>query len=276
SSGPRGTSKGTCFSARVRLARTMRWATVASGTRNARAISSVVRPPSRRSVSATRDSVGRTGWQAVNTRRRRSSPMSSRAASRSGAVSSCWASSSRPISSCLRSIRLLRRTRSIARYFAVAMSQAPGLFGTPDSGHCSSAATRASCARSSARPTSRTTRARPAMSLADSIRQTAAMVRCVSEAVMATDYTTTRPPVQAAQPLLLLRAGLCPQALLLPPEFGRERGAEVLRLEHLANLDLGAVVERGALEPLDRLFLRLHLPQPEARDQLLRLGEGPV
>src|SRR6266849_2271785 len=53
-SGPRGTSKGTRASARVRLARTMRWATVGSGTRNARAISSVVRPPSKRRVSATR------------------------------------------------------------------------------------------------------------------------------------------------------------------------------------------------------------------------------
>src|SRR6267378_5968243 len=55
------------------------------------------------------------------------------------------------------------------------MSQAPGLSGTPDSGHCSSAATSASCARSSATPISPTTRAKPAMSLADSIRQTASM-----------------------------------------------------------------------------------------------------
>src|SRR3954466_13750061 len=55
------------------------------------------------------------------------------------------------------------------------MSQAPGLSGTPDSGHCSRAGTSASCARSSARPTSPTMRANPAMSLADSIRQTASM-----------------------------------------------------------------------------------------------------
>src|SRR5215216_5737656 len=67
------------------------------------------------------------------------------------------------------------------------MSQAPGLFGIPDSGHRSSAATRASCARSSARPTSRTIRARPAMSLADSILQTASIARWVSEAVTAAD-----------------------------------------------------------------------------------------
>ena len=42
--------------------------------------------------------------------------------------------------------------------------------GTPDFGHCSSAATSASCASSSASATSRTIRARPAMSLGDSIR----------------------------------------------------------------------------------------------------------
>src|SRR5437867_5740462 len=60
------------------------------------------------------------------------------------------------------------------------MSHAPGLSGTPDSGHRSSAATSASCASSSARPTSRTIRARPAMSLADSILHTASMTRCVS------------------------------------------------------------------------------------------------
>ena len=60
-----GPRTGTRASASVRLARTMRWAMVGSGTRNARAISSVVRPPSRRSVSATRASVERTGWQAV-------------------------------------------------------------------------------------------------------------------------------------------------------------------------------------------------------------------
>ena len=39
-------------------------------------------------------------------------------------------------------------------FVADAMSQAPALFGTPEPGHCSSAATSASCARSSASPTS--------------------------------------------------------------------------------------------------------------------------
>src|SRR2546422_1060515 len=46
---------------------------VGSGTRNARAISGVVRPPTRRSVSATRPSAESTGWQHVKIKRRRSS-----------------------------------------------------------------------------------------------------------------------------------------------------------------------------------------------------------
>src|SRR5690348_17165295 len=68
------------------------------------------------------------------------------------------------------------------------MSQAPGLSGMPDSGHCSSAATSASCASSSASPTSRTIRATPAIILADSILQTASMVRWVSATVTATHH----------------------------------------------------------------------------------------
>ena len=79
----------------------------------------------------------------------------------------------RPSCSTLRSSVLFRRSRSMARCLAVAMSQAPGLSGMPAWGHCSRAMTRASWARSSANPTSRTMRARPAISLADSIRQTA-------------------------------------------------------------------------------------------------------
>ena len=77
SSSPLGTSNGTWASASVRLARTMRCATVASETRKARAISAVVRPPSSRSVSAIRASVESTGWQQVNTSRSRSSATSS-------------------------------------------------------------------------------------------------------------------------------------------------------------------------------------------------------
>ena len=56
-----------------RFARTSRCAIVGSGTRNARAISSVVRPPSVRSVSATCASSASAGWQHVKISSSRSS-----------------------------------------------------------------------------------------------------------------------------------------------------------------------------------------------------------
>ena len=176
SSDPRGTSNGTRASVSVRFARTMRCAIVGSDTRKARAISSLVSPPSRRSVSATRASVERTGWQAMSMSRSRSSPtFSSMAVSTSGPVAARPEVVSSPSSSCLRSRICRRRSSSIARFFAVAMSHAPGFSGMPIMGHRSIAVTSASCARSSASPTSRTTRARPPISRADSIRQTASM-----------------------------------------------------------------------------------------------------
>ena len=127
---------------------------------------------------------------AVKTRRSRSSPTSSSiAASRSGTADSCCASSSWPSCSCLRSSSLCRRRRSIARCLAVAMSHAPGLSGTPVSGHFSSATTSASCARSSACPTSPMMRASPAISFADSILHTASMARCALVSVMGCNQT---------------------------------------------------------------------------------------
>src|SRR5690242_12655225 len=83
--------------------------------------------------------------------------------------------------------------------------------------------------------------------------------------------------------LLVPLGHLGPETLFLLPELRRERLAEILRLEDLANLDLGVVAvgvvdqaERGPLDPFDRLFLRLHLPDPEPRDQLLGLGERAI
>ena len=76
-SAPRGTSKLSPAFPIVLLARTMRWAIVTSLDRKARAISSVVRPPTTRSVSATRASAESTGWQAVKMRPSSSSPRSS-------------------------------------------------------------------------------------------------------------------------------------------------------------------------------------------------------
>src|SRR2546423_14596959 len=60
------------FLARVTLA-----AIVGSGTRKACAISVVVSPHTSRRVSATWASLARAGWQQVNTRRRRSSGITS-------------------------------------------------------------------------------------------------------------------------------------------------------------------------------------------------------
>ncbi len=55
---------------------------------------------------------------------------------------------------------------------------------------------------------------------------------------------------------------------------------EVDRFEDPADLHLDGVavdlVERSALDPLDGILARLALEDPVARDELLRLGEGPV
>src|SRR5207302_5654981 len=152
---------------------------------------------------------------------------------------------SRPISSCLRSSVWRRRMRSIARCFAVPISQAPGLSGTPEVGHCSSAATSASCASSSAVPMSPTRRASPAMSRADSIRQIASIARCASSGARSRRGSTVRVP------------------------------SRTLVHGDLADLEAAAVV-RCALEPFEGLVDRAHLPQPVPRHELLALGERPV
>ena len=158
----------------VRLARTMRCATVDSGTRNARAISSVVSPPSSRSVSATRASVESTGWQAVKISRRQivAERVVDRAAVEVATVAaSCASSASRPSSSVL-ARRASRRDAGRSR------DASPWPSATrPD---CPGRPTRATArARRRARPEPDPRRARrraparatPAISRADSIRQ---------------------------------------------------------------------------------------------------------
>src|ERR1700677_1737840 len=58
----------------------------------------------------------------------------------------------------------------------------------PAAGHCSSAATSASCASSSARPMSRTSPVRPAMIRADSSRHTASTARCAAAVSLRAEY----------------------------------------------------------------------------------------
>src|SRR3954451_23916541 len=139
--------------------------------------------------------------------------------------------------------------RSIARFFAVAISQAPGFSGTPDAGHFSSAATSASWARSSAKPTSRTIRARPAIRRLCPPRQTASIERCASIAGTG---------LYAAELLL----GGCLHVL-----------GEVLHLEDAAHLD-HAVAPGHPARPLQSLLLGACFDQPVAADHLACLGEG--
>src|SRR5215472_13723938 len=55
-----------------------------------------------------------------------------------------------------------------------------------------------------------------------------------------------------------------------------EGDCEVFGLEDLANLYVGLAYVGTALDPLDGLFERLDLPEPEAGDEFLAFGEGAV
>src|SRR3954470_1278397 len=113
--------------------------------------------------------------------------MSSSSAESQSGRACCSCSMSRATIACLRSSIRLRRRWSRARRLAVTISQAPGFSGTPVAGHCSRAASNASCVNSSASGTSRRILARLVISRGCSIRQTARIVRLTSASVMATD-----------------------------------------------------------------------------------------
>src|SRR5690606_8768495 len=164
------------------------------------------------------------------------------------------------------------------------MSHAPGLSGTPVSGQRSSAATRASCARSSARPTSPTIRAMPAISRADSTRQTASIVRRTSGVVMRRSACVTctcrefpfgegpMGPLERGPPLLLARQRERPEPV------PRRARLEILQVVELADLDLAVLHRRvrEATRPLHRLLAGPDLDDRVPRDQLLGLGERSV
>ena len=106
-----------------RFARTSRCASVGSGTRNARAISAVVRPPTRLSVSATCASAASAGWQQAKISSSRSSGIAVLLVVRAAARARASSSRLRVRACCS------RRMRSIARLRAVATIQAPGFAG---------------------------------------------------------------------------------------------------------------------------------------------------
>ena len=144
------------------FARTSRCASVGSGTRNARAISGVVRPPSVRSVSATAASGASAGWQHVKISRSWSSGIGSITSSTAARTASCRACASKAASrarvGAFCANRCRRLIRSMARLRAVVVIHAPGLSGIPSIGHRSSAVTYASASASSARSKSPSTR----------------------------------------------------------------------------------------------------------------------
>ena len=118
-------------------------------------------------------------------RRSSSSPMAS--SSRASTISlnsrtamACCRSASWPSAAWHDSASLAWRSWSSARRLAAVISQAPGRSGTPSSGQCSSAASSTSCAQSSARLRSCVMRAACATTLADSMRQMAAMACLVA------------------------------------------------------------------------------------------------
>ncbi len=171
----------------LRFARESRRFIVSSGTRKARAISSVVSPPSARNVSATCASSASDGWQQVKISSSRSS---GKLVSSISSSTASGTSSRRVFSASVRS----RRRRSIARLRAVTVSQAPGLGGVPSRGQRSAAAANASCAASSARSKSPRKPTRLARTRPHSSRKT-----CSSSPYLSTNgRTSTAPPIRAA------------------------------------------------------------------------------
>ncbi len=122
------------------MARLIRWATVLSGTRNARAISAVVSPPTARRVSATCETRVSDGWQ------QSSSKVS--VSSTAGTGSGSGGASRAAVSSRRRRADSLRHS-SARRRDATVISHPVGLSGTPSVGHCTAAASSASCTASS-------------------------------------------------------------------------------------------------------------------------------
>src|SRR5918994_1982622 len=162
----------------LRLARTSRWAMVASGSMKAWAISGVDSPPRVRRVRATLASGDRAGWQQVKISRSRSSAMV--------CISVSWprAASSRARVARRSASPRSRRSRSMALLRAVVMIQAPGRSGTPALGQCWIATRKASWTASSARSKSPRTRMRVATACPDSSRNTRSTSARVSAATL--------------------------------------------------------------------------------------------
>src|SRR5215212_1907772 len=259
------------------LALTRRLAIAGSETRNARAISAVVRPARVLSVRATRASSGSAGWQQVNIRRSLSSwmPLSS--------------SASRPESSSLRCIIAtssnlaapvaLRLKRSRARLRDTVVSHAPGRRGTPSRGQVSSARSKAPWAHSSARSQSPVVRIRVATRRPHSSLKAPATAASTSSPI--TLPTTVGSPSSRPSPWDARtrprrsrrdsRTRLCRSPPSIPPAICFR-----LLLPERPHLDAPEPRARGPGCHLDRLVEVLALDYVVAGDLLLGLGERAV
>src|SRR6266508_1750927 len=218
----------------LRFARTRRCDIVCSLTRNARAISAVLRPASVRRVSATRASSGRPGWQQVKISRSRSSYTPLVSTSSSGASYASAVTTSRSLAAPTAARRIL----SVARLRAVVVSQAPGLRGTPSVRQLCRAAANASCAASSARSQSPVTRINVATTWPHSVRNaatTAASAGCDIQELPNLDRAFGGPRVAGGHLERLVRTAALDQDVAADLLLGlRERtvGAQDLAVTH--------------------------------------------
>src|SRR5215467_9440706 len=240
----------------IRLARTMRWATVAAGRLKPRAISWVVRPATIRSVRATCPSVASSGWQHIAISRSWSSAIP--AASVPGAVPPGGVRpSSSGRSDASRSCALLEsRTRLRARLRHTVISQAPGRSGMPCKGHRSNAASSVSWATSSAACRSPVIRSATAMSRGHSSRNAA--VRAASSGLLTVRSLLSSRPSAAAPPpgsrsRLPTRPPACrPPVHRWPPRSGRRAAQPQNRAAGQRTATAPSAAASYAMQPLPR------------------------
>ena len=171
------------------LARLIRWAMVGSGTRNAAAISRVVRPPTARSVSGMAAPGVSDGWQHMNMR----ISVSSRAVSSSPGTGPAGAFSDHEAARASRRRRASSlRYWSVSRRAATRISQPSGLSGVPSPGHRVAAASSASWTASSAAAKSPERRATAARTCGASSRSRPSVVAAPPFTVLALAAATHR------------------------------------------------------------------------------------
>src|SRR5580693_8991760 len=92
----------------------------------------------------------------------------------------------------------------------------------------------------------------------------------------ATDHTSLDTSVQLGLFLSCVSCHSSAEVFFLLNFFVAEGGCEVFGLKDLADLYVGLAFVGTALDPLDGLFERLDLPEPEAGDEFVAFGERAV